>query len=182
MGGMHTSLHCASSCRNPGLEPIEASVERHSATLIRLRYAVVGTVLEVAVPPPASPVRADRLWESTCFEAFLRAEGEEPYLELNFSPSGEWAAYTFSGYRAGMAEAPLLAPPEICTTCSADRLEVEVTVSLSLNPGAHAMNLAAVIRSRGSERSFWSARHPAGEPDFHDPGCFIHRLPAAPAP
>jgi hypothetical protein len=169
-------------CRNPGLQAIEASIERQSATLVRLRYGVIGSLQEIAVPAPAPPLRVHRLWEGTCFEAFLRAEDEEPYLELNFSPSGAWAAYAFSGYRTGMAEAPLLAEPEIRSTQSADGLEMDIVVSLNLHPGVHAVNLAAVIRSRGGERSFWAARHPRGEPDFHAPGCFIHQLAAAPAP
>ena len=38
---------------------------------------------------------------------FIRPEDGEGYYEFNFSPSGEWAAYRFSGYREGMADLPL---------------------------------------------------------------------------
>lgn len=43
--------------------------------------------------------RADELWQTTCFELFLRRPGEETYLEYNFAPSGQWAAYGFDAYR-----------------------------------------------------------------------------------
>ena len=36
------------------------------------------------------------LWQTTCFEAFLRAPGGEAYREWNFAPSGDWAAYDFT--------------------------------------------------------------------------------------
>lgn len=43
--------------------------------------------------------RADELWRTTCFELFLRRPGEDAYLEFNFAPSGQWAAYGFNAYR-----------------------------------------------------------------------------------
>jgi hypothetical protein len=62
------------------------------------------------LPPAVTPARADGLWQRTCFELFLRRPGETGYYEFNFSPSGEWAAYRFDGYRAGMADLPIRAP------------------------------------------------------------------------
>lgn len=60
----------------------------------------------VSVPPGALRVpdhidfgRTDELWRTTCFELFLRRPGQEGYLEFNFAPSGQWAAYGFDGYR-----------------------------------------------------------------------------------
>ena len=63
------------------------------------------------LPAAAAPSRADDLWRSTCFELFLRRPGAEGYFEFNFSPSGQWAAYAFDGYRAGQRNleiAPIL--------------------------------------------------------------------------
>lgn len=56
------------------------------------------------VPEPAPPDRTDGLWHHTCFELFMRDPSDGAYLEFNFSPSGQWAAYQFDGYRAGMRE------------------------------------------------------------------------------
>ena len=67
------------------------------------------------LPAPVSPARADRLWERTCFELFLRRPDADSYYEFNFSPSGEWAGYRFDSYRSGMAEIQV-APPRIVST------------------------------------------------------------------
>ena len=63
------------------------------------------------LPEPRPAVRTDGLWRHSCFEAFIGHGGARDYWEYNFSPSGAWAAYHFTGYREGMA--PLLkgAPP-----------------------------------------------------------------------
>ncbi len=67
------------------------------------------------LPPAVVPARADGLWQRTCFELFLKRPGEAGYCEFNFSPSGEWAAYRFAGYREGME--PLeVKPPRITST------------------------------------------------------------------
>jgi hypothetical protein len=64
----------------------------------------------LALPAAVMPSRADGLWQRTCFELFLRDPDTGGYLEFNFSPSGEWAAYRFDGYRAGMRPLPLAEP------------------------------------------------------------------------
>ena len=67
------------------------------------------------LPPTVIPARADGLWQRTCFELFLRRAGEAGYVEFNFSPSGEWAAYQFDGYRDGMGEIDVT-PPRIVSS------------------------------------------------------------------
>jgi hypothetical protein len=176
---MQTKLQSHPATVDAGFEQIVVAVERLTQTLIELRFTASGKLGEIVVPPPAQPGRSDGLWQSTCFEMFLRQEGEASYSEFNFAPSGRWAAYSFCGYRDGMIEAPLPAPPVIESLLHEGRLEVTVALHLPLDDAAYAMNLAAVIETRAGGRSFWAAKHPAGEPDFHAPDCFIHQLPAA---
>lgn len=77
---------------------------------------IVGAPPEaLALPAAVFPARADGLWQRTCFELFLRDPATGGYLEFNFSPSGEWAAYQFDGYRTGM-RALSLADPWITST------------------------------------------------------------------
>ena len=40
------------------------------------------------LPEASDPRRADQLWQTTCFEAFLREQGAKAYREWNFAPSG----------------------------------------------------------------------------------------------
>ena len=64
----------------------------------------------LVLPPPKTPARRDGLWRTTCFELFVKNAENGSYCEFNFSPSGEWAAYAFDGYRAGMMELPVREP------------------------------------------------------------------------
>ena len=65
------------------------------------------------IPKLSEPWRADELWQTTCFEAFLMAEDGAGYREWNFAPTGNWAAYDFTGYRDGMERAEVGSPPYI---------------------------------------------------------------------
>ena len=84
---------------------IEARVIGLEADWLRLRWRVEGSGALV-VPPFAGKGRADELWRTTCFEAFLRPVGGESYVELNLSPSERWNAYDFDRYREAMSERP----------------------------------------------------------------------------
>src|SRR5579864_8938224 len=83
---------------------IEVDIERAAEVMI-LRYVLTGAIAGLAVPR-----RTDELWRHTCFEAFLQPEPGSAYVELNFAPSTQWAAYRFTGYRKGMTPADFAAP------------------------------------------------------------------------
>jgi hypothetical protein len=130
-----------------------------------------------AIPHSDEPARLDELWKTTCFEAFLRADGEEAYREWNFSPSGDWAAYDFSTYREGMAEAEVQAPYI--------RLEDNLTWwALGATIATEAaktwrLGLSVVLEEVDGTKSYWAAKHPPDKPDFHDADCFALQLAAA---
>jgi hypothetical protein len=148
---------------------VTADVERNGS-ILSFTFAIEGDTKDVVIPPPAPPERADGLWQATCFEAFVSV-GKTSYIELNFAPSGQWAAYRFTNYRQGMSELDM-APPEI--RFADDRLLG--TIDLPIEPGAR-MNLAAVIEHRSGIRSYWALAHPTGSrPDFHAAACFTGRL------
>ena len=144
---------------------------------LRLRWQVEGAEALV-VPARAMPGRADGLWKHTCFEMFLRGGGTA-YREFNFSPSGRWAAYAFSSYREGMAEAPMPEAPVI----EAPVIEgYEVVLPEDVLAGAVAAGLSAVIEERGGHKSYWALAHAPGDPDFHNAACFTVMIGAAEAP
>jgi hypothetical protein len=164
------------------LEEIDVVVERPSPTSLRFRYEARGSIDDLILPAPAPPLRADHLWRTTCFEAFLAPVGTSAYREFNFSPSSQWAAYDFLAYRAGMTQAALPAPPEIEVIRTADRLVVVVALSLDLPDEIYRLGVAAVIEEQGGGLSYWAAGHPPVAPDFHHKDCFALELPAAGAP
>ena len=94
---------------------IEAELVREEGRLA-LTFVVTGEVGRLSIAAAAPPERADGLWRTTCFEAFLKAaDDDQAYVELNLAPSGRWAAYRFDTLREGMGPAMLAAPPRIAT-------------------------------------------------------------------
>jgi hypothetical protein len=156
---------------------VTASVELLSGSTVRFAYKLSGDLENVAVPPRAPAARADRLWEHTCFEAFV-AERSGSYHELNFSPSTQWAAYSFAAYRSGM-RALELAPPAIVVEHAGGELRVTASAdlgALAAAPWPWRVGLAAVIEGRSGRRGYFALRHTRARPDFHDADCFIALL------
>ena len=154
-----------------GVEGVEVAAElrRGPSTLT---WRVAGEA--PAFAPRAAPLRTDELWKRTCFEMFIRPGGGEDYVEFNFSPSTEWAAYSFHGYRAEMADLPIAAP---VIEPTADGVRVSIDLS-GLPAGEWQVGLTAVIEEEDGTKSFWAFAHPSPEPDFHHPDCFVLELPA----
>jgi hypothetical protein len=160
---------------------IEVEVSRPEPAALRLRYLVNGDVSQLRLPERAPPARADRLWDTTCFELFLKRAGEEAYREFNFSPSTRWAAYSFASYREGMQEALVETAPEILLRSSDHGFTLEAKLSHPADK-PWRISLSAILEEAGGEKSYWAVRHPPGKPDFHHPDCFAAELgpPAQP--
>ena len=153
-----------------GITGVAVDLTFATGGFLHLTYRVEGGG-DVTWPAPVAPARTNELWRRTCFELFVRADEGGGYAEFNFSPSGQWAAYAFDGYRAGMRDLSLPVPPAV----GRDGDTVRVTLA---GAPAGAMALTAVIEEAGGRRSFWSLAHPAGAPDFHHADCFVARLAA----
>lgn len=129
------------------------------------------------IPKMSEPWRADELWRTTCFEAFLRPAGGQSYREWNFAPSGNWAAYDFSDYREGMTRAEVGAPPYIRMEDNFTWWTVGATIAADAGASLQ-LGLSAVLEAQDGTKSYWALAHPAGgKPDFHDPVCFAAQLP-----
>lgn len=138
----------------------------------RFRYLVEGAQ-KLVMPDTKEPGRADGLWRKTCFEAFVGGT-HTAYREYNFAPSGDWAVYAFDCVREGMRKSDDEA--EVWIEVGEDWIAVEAEVTSAFAPGL-PLNLTAVIEEEGGVKSYWALAHPSGPPDFHDPSCFIARLP-----
>lgn len=160
---------------------IEATARRENARLL-LRYVVTGAIETLLVPGAAPPARADGLWRRTCFECFVKAGPGAGYCELNFSPSSEWAAYAFAGYREGMAPHALAAPPRIKTESARRRFVLTAEVEPAPAASSLRLGLAAVIETRAGDTTYWALVHPSERPDFHHPDCFTVELGETPRP
>jgi hypothetical protein len=160
---MRLSLHPHPDTPSAAVRAIAVEVTRPNAASLALRFMVAGAIGEVRWPAPTPAQRGDELWRHTCFEAFLGGAGEN-YLELNFSPSGRWAAYGFDGYRRGARNAEIDAP-RIVAAARGDTFELNATIE-ALGDWAR-LGLSAVIEDLNGDKSYWALAHPAGKPDFH---------------
>lgn len=141
--------------------------------MLALRYCIEGELARLRIPAPRVPAFADLLWRHTCCEAFTRRPGAAAYEEFNVSPSGEWAAYSFSAYRAGSMR--LEAPVEV--HLEKDERQLVVAATLPVNSDqALEVALSAVIEEDDGALSYWALAHPAAKPDFHHPDAFALRL------
>jgi hypothetical protein len=145
---------------------------------LTITYVVNGNIDRLRVPPAKSPHRADRLWQHTCFEAFVATRRGPRYYEFNFSPSGEWAVYSFRSYRDGACLENNDLEPRITLRRQANTLELNADIRLDRLPALAArghlrLGLSAVIEDAEGRLSYWALRQPPGKPDFHDPDSFI---------
>ena len=148
------------------VETIDVAVWR-DADRWHFRFLVEG-VDDLILPDLQAAERTDGLWKQTCFEAFVRLDGAG-YIELNFSPSSQYAAYRFDDYRSGMRDEPV----EVETWLDGGEtwVALEAAVRCKALTAGSSLGLSAVIRERDST-SYWALGHPDGAPDFHDRACF----------
>jgi hypothetical protein len=150
---------------------------------LSLIYNLTGDIARLRLPPREEPARRDELWRHTCFEAFVRSPRGENYIEINLSPWGQWAAYRFDGYRSGMMPADV-PPPRIVSQRLGRAHGLVAAIDLGALPELAPWEtwrcaVAAVIEAEDGSISHWALAHPAGKPDFHDPGSFVLELPPA---
>ena len=114
----------------------------------------------------------DELWKSHCFEFFFTVDPRgESYFEVNFSPQGLWAFYSFEKYR--------------CRRDSAVRPNSLKTRMISVDPGSFDVYLQLDVASILMEKKeiyvaptailsfpngneFWALEHASEKPDFHN--------------
>lgn len=129
-----------------------------------------------------SPQRRDGLWRTTCAEIFVALDPEKPaggpYLEFNFSPTGDWAAYRFDAPREGMRphDWPGGSAPTVVGRGSSEDFTLQALVPLAaLSAGSCRVAYASVVES-ASGLSYWALKHPSDRPDFHHPESFVVSL------
>lgn len=170
----------------PLVRSLSAGAARSPVGLL-FEYRLSGNLAELALPAGGSGRRRDGLWRHSCFEAFVtRASGAAPdYLEFNFAPQGDWAAYRFGSYREGMTPLALERAPRLQARRTAEELVLTAAVALAgvtaLPDGiALRVALAAVIEDGGGTLSYWALKHPPGKADFHHADGFLLELDVAP--
>lgn len=176
---MRQTLKLHPACRCEAVTSIEAAAERPEPGRLLFRFRVTGRIADVRWPPPVPAARIDALWQHTCFEAFLCAPPDKGYLEFNFAPSTEWAAYSFDAYRDGMRIPGGFEAPDIATRQGESEFELEAALDWDGLPDGAVwrLGLSAVIEETNGRRSYWALVHAGARPDFHHADAFALELP-----
>ena len=159
---------------------IEVEVTRRTSLLV-LSYGVVGDVKQINLPQKLTPARADRLWQHTCFEAFVRSPDSPAYREFNFSPSHRWAAYRFDDNRQHMTEEAAIEDPHIEIESNDSMFRLSAFLDFSnirqlVEAEIWQLGLSAIVEDGTGGKSWWALAHPAAKPDFHHPESFVLSL------
>jgi len=160
------------------VESVMHKKEGTSKLSFMLEYHLEGDLTCIFLPKlKRNPKLKDRLWEHTCFEAFL-AWGDHPsYWEVNLSPSGDWNTIYFERYRVqkkvdavSSVEFQVLKNSKTQFQCLAEvdiPLTLEENVSHSLDSSPLWVSLTAVIEEKNQTLSYWANHHEGNDPDFH---------------
>jgi len=148
---------------------VEADVE-HCTALLRVHYRLTAPPNAISIPNITnSPERRDGLWQHTCFEIFIADAESTRYTELNFSPSGDWAAYRFADYRQISEARPGGPSPSIKTEFANGGLSLSATIAPEMLPSTSSwqIGLNCVLEHADGQLSYWALHHPSPHPDFH---------------
>jgi hypothetical protein len=172
------------TARSSVVSAVEAATSWTAGGNLTLGYRLHGEIARLRLPTSKGGQRLDGLWQHTCCEAFIARHGETGYREFNFSPSGDWAAYAFSGTRQrdGAADPGSDARPEISVRHVADCLELAATLPAAALPdgGRWQIGLSVVVEDDAGALSYWALRHPSPHPDFHHRDAFAFNLDPGP--
>jgi hypothetical protein len=178
---MIRELQCHPGTPSAAIDQILLVITRPAAAVLALDLVLRGAVQDLRLPPHADPVRTDGLWKHSCFETFIQLPDGSGYLEFNFSPSRQWAAYRFDAYRTGMR------PLEVGAPAIEDRMadDYRFGATLALDgvtalpaQGVWRLGVSAVIEDAAG-LSYWALAHPPQKPDFHHRDCFVLELAPA---
>lgn len=139
-------------------------------------FGIGAPLSRFSIPDLVEPLRADELWKTTCFEAFLKPADQDSYREWNFAPRGNWAAYDFTAYREAMDKADVENGPYIRLEDNFTWWSVGATIAADAAT-SWQMGLSVVLEENDGTKSYWALAHcDPGKPDFHLADCFTAKL------
>lgn len=141
---------------------------------LKIRYQL-SPAEGVLWPQQQKSQRAFELWRTTCFELFLSKQNKKEYIELNFSPSSEWDAYIFEGYRTPTSPKRLDLVRVEFTQIELGRIDIEVELPKEWMQEKLEANVTAVIQDN-SDIDYYAIKHASQKPDFHKRELFALEL------
>jgi len=171
------TLVCHPQTPSQAIGGVDVVVSWSASGSLSLAFALEADLSRLRIPEPRVSLGTGGLWRHTCFEVFVMAEKGPGYREFNFSPSSEWEAYAFSGYRKG-GELGVELDPGTVVHRTGDRLELDAEIRRDFLPPGRSLRLglSAVLEDADGVLSYWALQHPPGKPDFHHTDAFALQL------
>jgi len=124
------------------------------------------------------PQRKMQLWESSCFEFFLKPTQKNCYWEFNLSPDRNWNCLKLNSYRNLEGEEAQVKLLDIqIEESSLNLFRLKVTFDLKTIPELYQtiqedkqfkIGPAAILKTKKGRLTYWANSHSQDEPDFHN--------------
>jgi len=145
-------------------------------SLISIEYRLIGNTKQLYLPHKQRPRRVIGLWESTCFEFFIKHPNGEDYVEFNFSPEGFWNCFYFPHKKAPLKAFEAYSTPDMKLINRNDGLSFYVTLTLEQLPihleQTAQISTPCVLDNRG-KLSYWAFSHLDPFANFHNFESFL---------
>jgi len=143
--------------------------------ILKLQFEITNDVNNILIPSRAiTPKRVIGLWESTCFECFIKNPNSDSYYEFNFSPDGHWNCFFFETPGKELKECNNIAFPTTISKHNDDHFSFSVEINTeSMKEGFWSskemeFGLTTVIEDEKNNLSFWAIEHHDERPNFHN--------------
>ncbi len=175
---MHQLIPFENSSQN-SLFHVSAKIQRDSSSSgLALEFLVKGPIQTLKLPELVKASgRADNLWQSTCFEAFLSANqsSDSSYFEINLAPDGQWNFYQLTSYRQNLSPVQNIHAPLVKTEESEFQYRLTATwenLPPELTEQTFHVGLTVILHSEPGEKSYWALAHKSPQADFHNKESF----------
>lgn len=150
---------------------VEANLSKISAHLLILEFKIQGPLEMISWPTSDGFVaRTNELWKTTCLETFLSSgtTNEDPYIEINCSPNGNWNAYSFLRYREGMNPSSEITVHLTQKKAGAQEALFLVEIQSTTPWNIQSCGLTMVMDFNNGDKCYWALHHPTPTADFHN--------------
>lgn len=161
---------------------IQASITR-TRDYLETTYTLEGNLNQIYLPQRNEIAhRKYDLWESTCFELFVKREDHDHYVEFNFAPNSDWNLFMIEGYRNNIGEISEVKSIPTDSMFESDSIylfkasipysafeRISISDKESFERAKIKLGITSVIQTSALEKDlkYYAIRHEKSEPDFH---------------
>lgn len=145
---------------------IEADLQFITADTVELTYSWTDKKKWIHFEFQPAGNRVSKLWEQTCFEAFIQPVGSKRYFEINLTINKSWNAFEFSDYRNPQPPNEFSGAELIHISIKDHQLKAQIKFE-GVKFNVIKASLCSVIFLKNKSVTYWSTRHADQKPNFH---------------